>query len=196
MNKNSFILKTIYFRFKNIFALQMIYKRKRFRFNKNFTFVSKAPSLCKWFINEKKNFFSFRKHFHFFLENFFILQKKRKSKAIRKQIASDFLVVAHACHPALRASVSTWEGLLCRFSYVDVWLQQAARDLKASTCKLVLSLSLLSSPILGEMSLRNLWHKTYDLCLRVSEWYLFDQEKRMDCVHGEWWFIWLFWLFF
>jgi len=47
MNKNSFILKTIYFRFKNIFALQMIYKRKRFRFKKNFTFVLKTFSLCK-----------------------------------------------------------------------------------------------------------------------------------------------------
>jgi len=26
LSKNSFVLKTIYFRFKNIFALQMIYK--------------------------------------------------------------------------------------------------------------------------------------------------------------------------
>jgi len=44
------------------------------------------------------------------------LQKKSKSKAFRKQIASNFLVVAHARHPTLRASVSTWEGLLCRLS--------------------------------------------------------------------------------
>jgi len=72
------------------------------------------------------------------------LQKKSKSKAFRKQIASVSLVVAHAFYPALRTSVSTWEGLLCRFSYADVWLQQAARDRMASTCKLVVSLSLLS----------------------------------------------------
>ena len=85
--------------------------------------------------------------------------------------------MVHACHPALRASVSTWEGLLCRFSYVDVWLQQAARDRIASTCKLVVSLALVLYPILGEMSLRNLWHKTYNLCLRVSEWYLFGQRS-------------------
>jgi len=45
-------LKTIYFRFKNIFALQMIYKWKRFRIKKNFTFISKTLLLCKWFINE------------------------------------------------------------------------------------------------------------------------------------------------
>jgi len=148
MNKNSFVLKTIYFRFKNIFALQMIYKWKRFRFKKNFTFLSKTLSLCKWFINEnvfvlKKHFFRFGNTFTFFSKTFSFC-KKNKSKAFRKQIASDFLVVAHACHPALRASVSTWEGLLCRFSYVDVWLQQAARDRIASTCKLVVSLSLLS----------------------------------------------------
>ena len=162
-----------------IFKFQKIYKWKQFRFKKNFTFVWKTLSLCKWFINEnvfilknvqsfilkhvfilkmflfwkhfyfenvfvlKKILLSFRKHFHFFSKNFSFC-KKSKSKAFRKQIASDFVVVAHACHPALRDSASTWEGLLCRFFYVDVWLQQAARDRIASTCKVVVSLSLLS----------------------------------------------------
>ena len=40
------------------------------------------------------------------------------------------MVVAHAWHPPLRASVSTWKGLIWRFSYVDVWLQQLATVLR------------------------------------------------------------------
>ena len=127
INKNIFVLKTSSFRFKNIFALQMIYKWKRFRFKKNFTFVSKTLSLWKWFINENvfvlKKKFRFGNTFTFFSETRSFCKKKGKSKAFRKQIASVFLVMAHACHPALSASVSTWEGLICRSSYVDVWLQ-------------------------------------------------------------------------
>ena len=37
------------------------------------------------------------------------------------------------------------------------------------------------------MSLRDLWHKKYNLWLKVSECYLLRQEKRMDCALGEWW---------
>ena len=68
------------------------------------------------------------------------------------------MVVAHACHPPLRASVSTWEGLICRFSYVDVWVQL-------------------------EMSLRDLWHKTYNLWFRHLKAlvFLYAFEESVDC---------------
>ena len=89
INKNSFILKTIYFCFKNTFVLQMIYRWKRFRFKKNCTFVSKTLWLCKWFIIEKvfvfilKNFFRFKRNFFrvgntstFFSKTFSFCKKK------------------------------------------------------------------------------------------------------------------------
>ena len=93
------------------------------------------------------------------------------------------MVVAHACHPRLRASVSTWEDLICGFSYI-VWPQLLAIVLRVhvdqSESFLVVNLVIINP---WEMSLRDLWHKTYNVWLRVSEWYLFGQEKRMDCAH-------------
>jgi len=107
------IYKQKHFCFKNIFIFvsktlslcKWFINEKRLRFKNNYTFVTKTFSLCKRFIN--KNIFvlktillSFRKHFHFFRKHFHFA-KKSKSKANRKQIASAFLVVAHAC-PTLR----------------------------------------------------------------------------------------------
>jgi len=66
---------------------------------------------------------SFRKHFHFCLGNTFILQKKVNQKQIENKLHQLLWSWPHACHPSLRASVSTWECLICRFSFVDVWLQ-------------------------------------------------------------------------
>jgi len=43
------------------------------------------------------------------------------TKKLNKIIKSKSVFIS-ACHPPLRASVSSWEGLICRFSYVVVWL--------------------------------------------------------------------------
>ena len=114
--------KTILLSFRKHFRFANVFRVRPFSLKKKIILVLKTLSFRKCFLNFlnenifvlKKNYFRFGNTFTFVSETF--------RKNIEKNRIS-FVVVAHACHPPLRASVSTWEGLICKFFYVDVWLQ-------------------------------------------------------------------------
>jgi len=130
LNKKIFVLKKFYFRFGSTFTFVCKLKSFRFLNKNNFTFVSKTVSFRKYFLN--KNIFVLKK-IYFRFGNTRLLFRKRFVKQMEKNRIS-FVVVAHGCHPPLRANVSTCESLICRFSNVDVWL---ACDRIARTCRIV-----------------------------------------------------------
>ena len=82
------------------------WKSSLFKQKSNFTFDSKTLSFRKCFQN--KNIFDLKKNY-FRLGNTFTFVFETLGKKTEKN-RNSFVVVAHACHPPLRASVSTWES--------------------------------------------------------------------------------------
>jgi len=116
--KNVSQTKTIVLSFRKHFRFANVFSTKKFSLKKKIILVSKTLSFRKCFLNEK---IFVLKNITFISEALTFVSETFRKKIEKNRIS--FEVVAHACHPPLRASVSTWEGLICKFFYVDVWLQ-------------------------------------------------------------------------